>query len=324
MKIGVFTAQPFGDTTLEKAMDYLSNKNVDAVEISVGGYLGSKHLDAEEALENKEKQKEVKELLKKYNLEICGFAAHANPIHPQKEKAKSFDKDLRNAIKLADQMDVDTVITFSGCPGSSENAKYPNWITNPWPPEQREALKWQWEEKIIPYWKDLASHAKKHSVNVAIEMHPNMSVYNPETLLKLRENTNKWIGANFDPSHLYWQWIDPIEAAHELGKENAIKYVHAKDTKIYPQNTRVNGVLDTKSYLEEEERAWTHRTLGYGHDEKHWKDLISALRMEGYDGALSIEHEDTLTSTLEGLEKALDVLNRAIFKEKPGGLDLPE
>ena len=324
MKIGVFTAQPFGNTTLEKAMDYLSDTPVEAVEIAVGGYLGSEHLDAKEALENKEEQERVQELLDKYDMEICGFAAHANPVHPQEEKAESFDEDLRNAIRLADEMGVDTVITFSGCPGGSEDAKYPNWITNPWPPEMREALKWQWEERLIPYWKDLASFAKDHEVNVAIEMLPNMSVYNPETMLRLREETNDWLGANFDPSHLYWQSIDPVEAVHELGEDDAIKYVHAKDTKIYPRNVRVNGVLDTKSYLEEEDRSWTFRTLGYGHGEDHWKDLVSALRMNGYDGALSVEHEDTLMSTLEGLEKAIDVLNRAIFKEEAGGLDLPE
>jgi DNA-(apurinic or apyrimidinic site) lyase len=134
----------------------------------------------------------------------------------------------------------------------------------------------------------------------------------------LREETNDRIGANFDPSHLYWQGIDVPEAIRFLGKRDAIHHVHAKDTRVYDANARVKGVLDTTSYTEEPERSWLFRTVGYGHGEEHWKDVVSTLRMVGYDGALSIEHEDSLTSSREGLEKAVELLSRAVFETTPG------
>jgi DNA-(apurinic or apyrimidinic site) lyase len=161
-------------------------------------------------------------------------------------------------------------------------------------------------------------HAADRGVDVAIEMHPNMLVYEPHGLLRLREATNERVGANFDPSHLYWQGIDVTEAIRFLGERDAIHHVHAKDTKVYEANARTKGVLDTTAYTEERDRSWLFRTVGYGHGEEHWKDVVSTLRMVGYDGALSIEHEDSLTSSREGLEKAVDVLQRAVFETTPG------
>jgi DNA-(apurinic or apyrimidinic site) lyase len=126
------------------------------------------------------------------------------------------------------------------------------------------------------------------------------------------------VGANFDPSHLYWQGIDATEAIRYLGERDAIHHFHAKDTSIYEANKRTKGVLDASQYTDEAERSWLFRTVGYGHGEAHWKEVVSTLRMVGYDGALSIEHEDSLTSSREGLEKAVDVLTRAIFETEPG------
>jgi sugar phosphate isomerase/epimerase len=145
-----------------------------------------------------------------------------------------------------------------------------------------------------------------------------MRVYEPTGMMRLREATNEYVGANFDPSHLYWQGIDPTEAIRFLGEWGAIHHVHAKDTRIYEANTELKGVLDIEPYTYETDRSWLFRTVGYGHDENHWKDLVSTLRMVGYDGALSIEHEDSLTSAREGLEKAVDVLQRAVFRTTPG------
>ncbi|MFB6151707.1 MAG: sugar phosphate isomerase/epimerase family protein, partial [Haloarculaceae archaeon] len=157
-----------------------------------------------------------------------------------------------------------------------------------------------------------------HGVNVAIEMHPNMLVYEPTSMARLREATNEYVGANFDPSHLYWQGIDVTAAIRFLGERDAIHHFHAKDTALYEENARVKGYLDTEPYTEEPDRSWLFRSIGYGHDESHWKDIVSTLRMVGYDGALSIEHEDSLTSATEGLEKAVDVLSRAVFETTPG------
>jgi DNA-(apurinic or apyrimidinic site) lyase len=210
------------------------------------------------------------------------------------------------------------VTCFSGLPAGSPNDETPNWVTAPWPGEHADAHRYQWEEVAIPYWSDLADHAADHGVDVAIEMHPNMLVYEPSGMLRLREETNERIGANFDPSHLYWQNIDITDAIRFLGEHDAIHHFHAKDTKVYDANARYKGVLDTTPYDEEADRSWLFRSVGYGHGEEHWKDVVSTLRMVGYDGALSIEHEDSLTSSNEGLEKAVAMLQRAVFRDQPG------
>jgi len=317
MDIGVLTV-PLGDQSIEEAFAYLSGLGVDAVELGVGGWPGQGHLDRGDYLDDERAQAELDELLAEHDLRISALATHNNPLHPDEERADEADRELREAVELADQLGVDTVTCFSGLPAGAPGDTTPNWVTAPWPTEHADALDYQWDEVAIPYWRELADHADDHGVDLAIEMHPNMLVYEPTGLLALREATNERVGANFDPSHLYWQGIDVTEAIRFLGEHDAIHHVHAKDTKVYESNARVKGVLDTTGYTEEADRSWLFRSIGYGHGEGHWKDVVSTLRMVGYEGALSIEHEDSLTSSREGLEKAVDLLSRAVFETEPG------
>jgi sugar phosphate isomerase/epimerase len=245
------------------------------------------------------------------------LATHNNPLHPDEERAAEADTELREAIELAAQLDVNTVTCFSGLPAGGPNDEVPNWVTAPWPVEHADAHDYQWTV-AENYWTELAEFADEQGVDIAIEMHPNMLVYEPHGMLKLRELTNGRIGANFDPSHLYWQGISVTDAIRLLGDEDAIHHFHAKDTKIYEPQAREKGVLDTTDYTDEANRSWLFRSIGYGHGEGHWKDVVSTLRMVGYEGALSIEHEDSLTTSKEGLEKAVDVLSRAMFETTPG------
>jgi sugar phosphate isomerase/epimerase len=220
-------------------------------------------------------------------------------------------------VLLAEKLGQDKVITFSGCPGDSPNSLYPNWVTCPWPEDFLKILDYQWNEVLIPYWKKASAFAAEHGIKkICFEMHPGFCVYNPETLLRLREAVGDIIGANFDPSHLFWQGIDPVAAIRKLGK--AIYHFHAKDTKIDPINTAVNGVLDTKHYGDEINRSWIFRSIGYGHDYQLWKDIISNLRMVGYDDIISIEHEDSLMSGNEGLQKAISFLKEVLVFEDTG------
>jgi sugar phosphate isomerase/epimerase len=188
-------------------------------------------------------------------------------------------------------------------------------VTTPWPPEFLDILEWQWEQKAIPYWTDAARFASDHGVKVALEPHPGFLVYNPETALRLRAEAGPSIGVNFDPSHMYWQGIDVPSAIAALG--DSIFHVHAKDVAFNARNVAVNGVLDTKSYRRMSERSWLFRSVGWGHDEIEWKRLVSALRLAGYDHVLSIEHEDALASTDEGLRAAVDLLARVVLTEPP-------
>jgi DNA-(apurinic or apyrimidinic site) lyase len=317
MDIGVLTV-PLGEEPIEEAFAYLSGMGVDAVELGVGGYPGEDHIDRGDHLDDDRAQAELDDLLDEHGLRISALAAHNNPLHPDDDRADRADRELREAVELADQLGVDTVTCFSGLPAGAPGDSTPNWVTAPWPTEHAEALEYQWDEVAVPYWRDLAAHADDHGVDLALEMHPNMLVYEPTGMVALREATNERVGANVDPSHLYWQGIDVPEAIRFLGDHDAIHHVHAKDTRVYESNARVKGVLDTTDYTEEADRSWLFRSIGYGHDEAHWKDVVSTLRMAGYEGALSIEHEDSLTSSREGLEKAVDVLGRAVFETHPG------
>ena len=319
MKLSVL-ANLYGSKPLDEVLKTISSLGVHSVEIGAGGYPGKDHCNPAELLADEKKFDEFVATFKKYDVEICALACHGNPVHPNKEIAKSFHDDMVNAILLAEKLGVDTIIGFSGCPGSDPDAKLPSWVTCPWPDDFLATLEYQWNDVMIPYWKGMVEFAKAHKVTkIALEMHPGFCVYNPETLLRLRAAVGDVIGANFDPSHLIWQGMNPVAAIRALA--GAIYHVHAKDTKIDDINTAVNGVLDTKHYGDELNRSWIFRTVGYGHGEEYWRALVSALRLVGYDKVLSIEHEDSLMTIDEGLKKAVDFLDKVMIKEeKPCGM----
>lgn len=304
--------------SLEDAIRYLSELGIDSMEIGAGGYPGKVHLVPKEYLANPQKAEEFKALLAKYHIKLSAVACHGNPIHPNKEIATAYHNDFVDAMKVAVMLGVDTIIGFSGCPGDCAASEYPNWITCTWPPEYLDVLNWQWNEVLIPYWRDTAKLAKEIGIKkIAFEMHPGFMVYNPPTLLKLREAVGDIIGANVDPSHLFWQGIDPCEAIKML--KGAIYHFHAKDTKIDETNTKTTGVLDTTNdYTKMLERSWVFRTVGYGHGKEVWNNIISTLKAVGYDGAISIEHEDGLMAPLEGLKKAITFLKETIISESAG------
>ncbi len=316
MKLSVLTV-PLYAYTLEETLEYLHGLGVQQVEIGCGGFPGKTHLDPDVYLNNPEKIAELKALLAKYDMSISALSAHGNAVHPNKEVAAQAKKDFENAVLLAEQLGVETVVTFSGCPGDSETSQYPNWVVCPWPDDFLTILDYQWNKVLIPYWQEEVKFVRTHGVkHVAFEMHPGFCVYNPETCLKLREAVGPELGANFDPSHLIWQGMDPVAAIREL--KGAIFHFHAKDTRIDQYNTAKNGVLDTKHYGLIPERSWVFRTVGYGNGEQYWKDIVTALKTYGYDGALSIEHEDSLMSVKEGLEKAIAMVKNVMIEETAG------
>ncbi len=313
MRIGVFTPL-LSQLPLEKVLKKLKELHIDTVELATGNYVGDAHCKPS-MLENAAALSEFKKLIEDHGMSISALSCHGNALHPDKSVGKQHAEVSRKTILLAEKLGVSTMVDFSGCPGDSPNAKAPNWITCPWPPDFRTVLDWQWNEVVAPYWIEHAKFAADHGVKIAVEMHPGFVVYNPETLLKLRSIAGKSVGCNYDPSHMFWQSIDPIAAIRLLG--DAIFHVHAKDTQIYPLNLTRTGVLDTKPYTEESDRSWIFRTCGYGHGAEWWSEFISTLRMFGYDSVLSIEHEDSLLSPAEGLTKAAAFLNSIVIREKP-------
>ncbi|MEF2794893.1 MAG: xylose isomerase [Clostridiales bacterium] len=319
MKLGVMTVL-LGDLSLDETLKYLKSLGVQEVEIGCGGTPGTAHADAIKFMEHPELIEQFQETVDKYGIGVAALSCHGNPVHPNKEVANAYHEQFEAAICLAEKLGVKTVVGFSGCPGDCENSQYPNWVVATWPDDFQKIKEWQWNEKLIPYWKKEAKFAEEHNVHqIAFEMHPGFCVYNPGTLLRLREAVGPVIGANFDPSHLFWQGIDPVAAIRAL--KGAIYHFHAKDTAIDPYNCAVNGVLDTTPFDRITERPWVFRTIGYGHGEDTWRAIFSELRKVGYDGIISIEHEDGLMTTREGLEKAIEVLKRTIiFEERQGGM----
>jgi len=316
MKIGLFIVQ-FFRMGLDEVLDFAKEAELDTVEIGTGNYCNQPHqCDLEKLLSSEKELREFKKKIEDRGFSISALSCHGNPLHPQREIAHKHQKTFRNTVILAEKLGVTRVITFSGCPGDSENSRYPNWVTCAWPDDFTTVVNWQWEKKLIPYWKKEVVFARDHGVKVCLEMHPGFCVYNTDTLLRLREAVGDTIGANFDPSHLFWQGIDPVTSIRKLG--DAIYHVHAKDVGVDPLNTALNGVLDTKLYSQVDQRSWVFRTVGYGHDYKTWKNIITALRMVGYDDVLSIEHEDSLASLEEGFLKAVSFLKEVMLREKMG------
>lgn len=316
MKLGVFSPA-LQDKSLEEALTWLENKGVQAIELGCGPYPGKAHCNPEELLADEAKFEEFKATFARHNIMISALSCHGNPVHPNKEFAAQSDRDIDNAILLAEKLGIDVVNGFSGCPGSDPDAKQPSWVTCAWPTEFAEVLDYQWNEVLIPYWKKKVEFMRAHNVHkFGFEMHPGFCVYNPETCLKLRAAVGPELGANFDPSHLYWQGIDMVAAIKALGREGALFHFHAKDTKIDELNTMVNGVLDTKRLDDEVNRSWIFRAVGYGHDLLHWKDIMSALRASGYDYVISIEHEDCMMSFEEGITKSIEALKSVMFFEE--------
>jgi len=317
MKLGVMSAG-LASMGWEKALDYCQKVGLDAIELPVGCYPGQPFFDPREVLEDKAAQKRIVADVKQHGMEIIGLAVHGNPVSPNPEIASQHARAHDVAVRLAPKLGTSVVINFSGCPGGGPGDKQPNWVTCAWPDEYPAILKYQWEDVLVPFWTKKNREAANEGVRIAFEAHPGFCVYNTETILKLREAAGSQLGANLDPSHFFWQGIDPVEAARVLGDAGCIYHVHAKDTAIDAANTRRNGALDTKSYALIGERSWVFRTCGYGHGEEFWKPFISMLKAKGYDGVISIEHEDALMSVQEGFEKAVAFLKNILIREQAG------
>ena len=325
MKLGVMSAL-FAGMKLPEVLIYCAEMGLDAIELPAGGYPGKPFFEPGEVLASDARQREIIAALADHGLTLSALAVHGNPVHPDAGRAKADHDAFVTAVKLAPKLGTDVVVTFSGCPGGAPGDTTPNWVTCAWPPDYPAIQKYQWDTVLVPYWADQAKLCKDHGVKVAWEPHPGFSVYNPDTLIRLSQRATKQaslrgkspLGANLDPSHLFWQGINPVLAARQLGEAGLLYYVHAKDTELDPVEGPINGYLDARDYGDLKHRSWTFRTCGYGHGDEFWKPFVTMLRRYNYDGVLSIEHEDPYMSLQEGLEKAVAYLAGVIIEEKPG------
>ncbi|OJG43029.1 hypothetical protein RV02_GL002949 [Enterococcus gilvus] len=304
----------------DNMIEVVSKHGLQTVEIGTGGSPGNAHLDIDKLLNNSEARKEYLTKLENKGLSISALSCHNNPISPIEKEASEADELLKKTIKLAEKMNVSVVNGFSGVSGGNANDTQVNWPVLPWPTEYSDNYNFQWEKKLIPYWKEINHISENSGVKIGIELHGGFLCHTPFTMLKLREATGPSIGCNLDPSHLWWQGIDPIAAIKILGEEKAIHHFHAKDTYLDQDNINMYGLTDMQPYEKVKSRAWTFRSVGCGHDLKTWSDMVSMLRLYGYDHALSIEHEDPLMSIEEGLTRAVTNLKSILIKEQPADM----
>lgn len=316
MHISLMT-DSLGKLSFDEMLDTAAMLDIETLEIPTGGYSNAPHMNIERLLSSKEARGDYMSAIESRGLKLEVLNCNGNQLSP----GVTGEKDallVEQTFQLAELLGVEKIAMMSGLPGGGPDAKYPNWVTCCWPPVMLEMLDYQWNEVGIPYWEKTARLAEKHGIKqIALEIHPTGIVYNVPTLLRLRNAVGPMVGANLDPSHLFFMGMDPIRAAKVLGKERAIYHVHAKDTHIERDVADLNGNYEEAAYLSTPayERSWTYCALGYGHDVYWWKRYLMTLLEFGYDGPLSLEIEDVVMPSVVATAKSADILREAMPRD---------
>jgi sugar phosphate isomerase/epimerase len=304
MKIGI-VSDSLAHLSFSSMLDTAARLGIEGIEINTGNWSSAPHLELAAMLTKPSAQRDFLKALADRGLKLIGFNVNGNQLHPTDGQRQS--KVVNDTIQLAGILGVTKICLMSGLPAGGPNDRMPNWVVSSWPPETQTILKWQWEENLLPYWRKLAAVAAENGVEqLCVELHGNQLVYNVPSFLRLRREIGPTVGANLDPSHLMWMGADPIAAVDALG--SAIYHVHAKDTFVNQSICATTSRLENGSLMDIPARSWSYITLGYGHSEGWWRDFCYRLRMNGYDGWLSIEHEDVMLSRVEGVRRSVDVL----------------
>lgn len=311
MKLG-FVSDSLGALTFTDMLDEAVRLNVSGIEVNTGGWSTAPHFALGDMMEDAGARRAFAKAFSDRGLEVISLNANGNPLHPTDSSQGAC---LQNTIRVAGELGITRVCTMSGLPAGGPNDSLPNWVVSSWPPETQDILRYQWQELLLPFWDKTVDLAKECGVKeIALELHGNQCVYNVPSLLKLRAAVGPVLGANLDPSHLFWMGADPLVAATELG--DAIYHVHAKDTLLNTPVQATTSLLENGSLMDIPARSWSYITLGFGHGEEWWRQFCYHLKMAGYDGWLSIEHEDVLLNALEGLEKSVALL-RGVMPKAP-------
>jgi sugar phosphate isomerase/epimerase len=308
MDLGLFTdsveALPFED-----ALDLAVAVGATAIEIATGGVSRMPHAKTSELLDNPVARSRFQDAFKRRGLRIAALNCSGFPLHPVigGEQRGS----IAATIRLAELLGVPKIVTMSGTPGDGPGASTINWLWYPWPADAIALLERQWDA-AISFWSDMATFADDHGVDkIAFELHPLYLVYNVPTLVRMREAVGPIIGANVDPSHMFWQQMDPIAVVRALGP--AVFHVHLKDTEIVPNVVALAGVLDAHPFEDPGKRAWAFRTIGRGHGPAFWTAFVEALAHVDYDDVLSIENEDELQPAEEGVREAAAFIRPILY-----------
>ncbi len=305
-------SESLGHLSFPDAAKVSADLGLAALEIGMGNWCAAPHAKLQSLLESKDERRKFLSIFEQNGLSLAALNCNGNQLHPVDGERQS--KIVYETVQVAELLGADTIVLMSGLPAGGSNDVRPNWITCAWPSENGEILNWQWNEKLLPYWQKLAAFGKEHGIKkFCVEMHGDQLVYNVPTLLKLRREIGPIVGANLDPSHLFWMGADPLAAISALG--DAVYHVHAKDTSMNKAVQDLTGRLETIEHGNVKDRSWNYVTLGYGHGEQWWREFCYRLRLNGYDGWLSIEHEDVVLSRMEGMRRSIDLLKRTMIDE---------
>jgi sugar phosphate isomerase/epimerase len=324
VKLGAYTAC-LHDKPVADALKILRDLGLDSAEINSGGFLPAPHLPIDAIRDSKDARDEYLGLFESSEVALTALNCNGNPLHPDPVVRAKHGQDVRDAIELAALLGVERVVTMSGLPEAHAGGTAPSWTVLPWVSVYLDARDYQWNEVAIPYWKDIQARAADADVKVCIEMHPHNVVYNPATMVRLAEEINAThVGAEMDPSHLFWQGIDPVAALDSLG--GLVYNAAAKDTRIN-EAARINGVLDDRfgrvlptdpgalglggtDTLSRwpDNASWDFVAVGRGHDVAFWTEFLAAIERIDPDMAVNIEHEDQELDQLEGLSYAAKTL----------------
>lgn len=296
------------DMPYTEMLDFCVQQGIGDLEIGTGNWSSAPHIDLDELLESESARTRWVDAQRQRGLSLCALNCSGNPLAYQKDMEVT-----EKTFRLAELLGVEKIVMMSGLPAGCAGDRTPVWVTTSWPPETQDVLDYQWNEVAIPVWKELVRKAENHGIRrIALENHGMQLVYNPETLLRLRDAVGPMVGMNLDPSHLFWMGGDPIEAARVLGEKGAIYHVHGKDARLERRFVGPNGVLDTKTIDAYRERSWNYVAVGAGHGAPWWLEFFSVVRMCGYDEEVSLEMEDLTMSMLDGHIASLRTLKEAL------------
>ena len=327
MYLGAYTAC-LHDRPLDDALAVLADLGLNSAEINSGGFQTTPHYPYADLVASEDARQEYLGRFARHGLTLTALNCNGNPLHPDPEVREKHAQDVLDSIEMAALLGVKRVITMSGLPSGSAGGTTPAWTVVPWESSQLDARDYQWNDVAIPFWKDVQARAADADVKVGLEMHPHNLVFNPATMVRLAEEIGSThIGAEMDPSHLFWAGIDPTRAVRSLGE--LVVVAAAKDTRIN-EAALVNGVLDDRftrvapedpAYFNiggryavntwPTESSWDFVAVGRGHDVDWWTGFLAALRDVDADMACNIEHEDLELGQMEGLELAASTLRKA-------------
>ena len=312
MRVGLFT-DGLAHLGRREALGWCAERGIEDLEMGVGTWSPRPHLDLPRLLAEPAERDRLQGELREHGQRLACVNAAGNPLTPARTGRGEAQAALRGAIELAALLEVDTVVTMSGCPGGRGGSDSTGVFAVSWLCCDDEPLwEWQFREHVAPFWRELSAWAGSAApgVRICLELHPGLTIFGAESFARLRAEVGPNIGINLDPSHFWWQGVDPLAIVEQHG--DAIGFAHGKDTLLHRDRIRVHGLLDARYPIDPDTASWHFTAVGGGRPLSEWWALLAALRAGGYDGVVSIEHEDPTLTAEASIEASATALREAL------------